>query len=41
VDAVAGGQTFAAPTFADALRHHRLLDAMQRSSDQGKAIAID
>lgn len=41
VDAVKGGQPFAAPTFADAVKHHRLLDAMQRSSTEGRSIRVE
>jgi predicted dehydrogenase len=40
-DAVKGGLPLQAPTFADAVKHHRLLDAIYRASAEGRAIAVD
>jgi predicted dehydrogenase len=40
-DALKQGQSFNAPTFADAVRHHKLLDAIDRASAEGRAIPIE
>jgi predicted dehydrogenase len=40
-DALKGGQQFKAPTFADAVKHHKLLDAIERASVEGRSISID
>lgn len=41
VDALKGGQPFAAPTFADAVKHHRLLETIERASNEGRALSVD
>jgi predicted dehydrogenase len=40
-DTIKGGQSLKAPTFADAVKHHRLLDAIDRASVEGRAVAIE
>ena len=41
VDAVKGGLSFKAPTFADAVKHHRLLETIERASNEGRALKVD
>jgi predicted dehydrogenase len=41
VDALKGGQPFSAPTFADAVKHHRLLETIERASVEGRALPVD
>ena len=41
VDALKGGQEFKGPTFADAVKHHRLLETIERASVEGKALKVE
>jgi predicted dehydrogenase len=40
-DAIGSGEQLQAPTFADAVKHHRLIDAIERSSaEDGRAVPV-
>lgn len=40
-DAVSEGQPLKAPTFADAVKHHRLLETIERASNEGRALKVE
>lgn len=40
-DAVKDGSALKAPTFADAVKHHKLLDAIDLASKEGRAVTIE